>query len=217
VGKSINLHNYIKMRKDLLLTKPTKEEFIHNIIFAFYDLFKTKISKESACLIYAKFALETGYGKNCYNYNLGNIKENNFKNHYVCLHNVWEIENGVKVVYQPPHPQTWFRCYENWHDGMKDYLNFIYNNYKPAWEQLMKGEPEQYVRELKKRGYFTGNLQEYILAVCSIFRDAMKNNNYDTSMSELKENEELFEKLMWKNCKPNECVSLTEFLQMLES
>ena len=199
-------------------TKPTKEDFVENLVFAYYDLFQKIPSKEVVCLIYAKFALETGYGDSCFNYNLGNIKQFDSNKQYMMLNNVWEILDGKKVIFQPPHPQTWFRAYDNWRQGMRDYLELISSKrYSVAWEYLQKGNPAEYVLALKKAGYFTGSLEDYTKSVSSIFKQTMSSNNYDQSVDYLKSIIDNLEKYKFVNQKPYEVVSVKEIIDSLSS
>ena len=204
------------MNVQLLKTKPTKEDFIQNLVFAYYDLFNKIPSENVVCLIYAKFALETGYGNSCYNYNLGNIKQFNKSEPYVMLSNVWEIIDGKKVIFQPPHQQTWFRAYDNWRQGMRDYLSLISSNrYIKAWNMLQSGDPIKYVTELKNAGYFTGSLQDYINSVSSIFKQAKGQNNYKTSVDALQTIINNIEAYGFYNQKPYEVISVEDLIKSL--
>jgi hypothetical protein len=174
-------------------TTPTQAEFFSGIITAWFKLFKTIPNKDIVCIIYAKFGLETGYGQSAYNYNFGNIKKFPNDSHtsgYMFLKNVWEIENGKKVVYQPPHPQCMFRSYDSIEDGLKGYLELISSkHYEKAWNALLTGNPTKYVTALKAANYFTGDLTTYINSVNSIYSGAMKKDVYEKALIEFNKNQ----------------------------
>lgn len=169
-------------------TTPTQAEFFSGIIAAWFKLFNNIPNKDVVCIIYAKFGLETGYGKSAYNYNFGNIKKFPNDSHtsgYMFLSNVWEIENGKKVIYQPPHPQCTFRSYNSISDGLEGYLTLISSkHYAKSWDALLTGNPIKYVTALKNNGYFTGDLTTYINSVSSIYNSVMKKDIYEKALSE---------------------------------
>jgi hypothetical protein len=67
-------------------TKPTFKEFGEALTLVW-----STATKESAGILWAHFAIETGDGEHCYNYNLGNVKHvrgDGFD--YISLKGVWE-------------------------------------------------------------------------------------------------------------------------------
>lgn len=112
----------------------------------------TDLTADGARTLAAQFMAETGGGRFCFNWNLGNVKAKSTDPH-MYLHNVWECdsETGAKsqvensgglahvasvdeirqhgwncpkstVVFQPPHAQCRFRAYSSLADGAVRWL-----------------------------------------------------------------------------------------------
>lgn len=159
-----------------LVTSPTKGEFLA----AFYDSWhysQGRSSKLAAAILYAQFAFETGRGKYCYNWNLGNLRKGGWTGNVFELPTAWEIVNGKRVVVG-----GYFRAFLSLSEGMDHHLYFLSTLYryarafavlveasitacdKPAILRLAR----LFVIELKKGGYFTGDEEEYARGVTSI-------------------------------------------------
>ncbi len=127
------------------------------------------LSKASAGILYGQYALECGQGSACWNWNIGNVKVRREQAEagrpFVMLPNTWEIENGVRRVYQPPHEQTWFRAYETLSEAMVEHLAFLRRRYASAWAHVLSGDARAFVAALKRGGYFTGDELAYANSV----------------------------------------------------
>jgi hypothetical protein len=158
--------------KELKRTPITRDEFAAAIRTAGAGL-----SKEAAGVIWGQWCLETGRGKACWNFNIANVKVTGRQVaegvDYVMLPNTWEIIGGKKVVFQPPHPQTWFRAFESLDDAMVHHLLFLQMHYGSAWEFVEAGDPRQFAYALKRRGYFTGDVEQYASGVAWFHREWM--------------------------------------------
>jgi hypothetical protein len=128
-------------------TTPTPREVVYMLLGAWPDL-----TENGARTLTGQFMAETGGGKYCFNWNLGNVKAGPNEPH-MYLHNVWECDsqagaegqvaraNGlariatadeinkhgwkcprVVVVYDPPHAQCRFRAYDSLQDGARRWL-----------------------------------------------------------------------------------------------
>lgn len=119
------------------------------------------ITRSAAGVIWAQWALETGRGRACANFNLGNTKVTRAMAEagvpFFMLPNTWEIEHGRRVVYQPPHEQTWFRAFDSLADAMAHHLSFLARRYGTAWQYARAGDPTAFALALKKGGYYTGS------------------------------------------------------------
>ena len=62
------------VRAVLIHTDVTRESFVAAAETALAKLFGKPAQHASVALLWAQFALETGRGKSCWNYNLGNRK-----------------------------------------------------------------------------------------------------------------------------------------------
>jgi len=142
-------------------------------------------------VLMAQIALETGRGKSCHNWNLGNIKASEtYGGQYSCFR-CNEIIRGKVEWFDPDsggfdvppgHPQTRFRAYED-AEGLKpapvraayDYVAFLAarTRYAKAWQAALAGDPAAYVHELKVAGYFTASEGPYRKAVVSLFNTYM--------------------------------------------
>lgn len=127
------------------------------------------LSKPSAGILYGQYALETGQGSACWNWNIGNVKVKRSQAEagrpFVMLPNTWEIENGVRKVYQPPHEQTWFRAYDTLAEAMVEHLAFLRRRYAAAWAYVLAGDPRAFVAALKRGQYFSGDEAKYASSV----------------------------------------------------
>lgn len=123
-------------------TTPTAREVVHMLLAAWPEL-----NEQGARTLTAQFMGETGDGKYCFNWNLGNVKASASQKH-MYLANVWECASAdtapsmvekagglahiaddaeakkhgwacpsVIVVFQPPHAQCRFRAYGSLQEG----------------------------------------------------------------------------------------------------
>lgn len=127
------------------------------------------LSKAAAGVLYGQYALETGHGASCWNWNIGNVKVKREQAEagmaFVMVPHVWEIENGVRKVYEPPHEQTWFRAYSELGEAMSGHLAFLQRRYAGAWARVLAGDPRGFVVELKANKYFSGDAAKYASSV----------------------------------------------------
>lgn len=142
-------------------------------------------------LALAKTALETGRWQKMYLWNWGNIKADiaTYPGSYQCYpcnevlggKVVWFSPRGrlagksgpvVAEPYEDPpgHPQTRFRAYVNAADGAQEYVAFQarVKRYAAAWQRLLAGDVDGYVRALSKAGYFTAPVETYLKTVRSL-------------------------------------------------
>lgn len=172
-------------------TTITLNDLILGLIEGWMKQFNETPSKESIGVLYSQNALETGNTVSMYNYNLGNVKyipssgdDDNIE--YIMLNNVWEIEKGVKVFYQPPNKQTWFRSFPTLADGVAHHLDFLKNHrYKNAWLAVESGNPAMFSRLLKISGYYTAPEADYSRLMCYYFNKYMKETVYEDGIASL--------------------------------
>lgn len=164
-------------------TRFTMEQFLTAVISAWKNLFHHTPTKEQVGILWAQYALETGGGGYCWNFNIGNIKKirNDKHSKYMMLAGTWEIINGKRVVFQPPSEVTWFRAYDTLQEGVTDYIRFLSSGrYKVAFQAALSGSPEEFAHRLKVAGYYTAPERDYVLAVRSRFNAFMKIKNIDS-------------------------------------
>jgi len=166
-------------------TKFTTNEFIKSLIQAWNIVFQTQPTKEQVGVVWAHYVHETGGGNACWNYNVCNIKKGSHAKYFM-LPGTWEIVNGKKVVFYPPHPATWFRDYDSLKEGMCDYLKFVSGKrYKAAWESVLKGSPEDFSHKLKIAGYYTATEEKYTRILKVYFDKFMKTSSYEETVKPL--------------------------------
>jgi hypothetical protein len=179
---------------DLVKTPHTIQEVIQSLITAWYKEYNTYPSKENIGVLFSQWSLETGQGKACYNNNFFNVKYIS-KNpdldsddiQYFMLPNTWEINgNGQKVIYQPPHPQTWFRSFNSLDEGVTHHFNLLKNKrYKEAWTAVESGNPAAFSHLLKLKGYYTASESDYTKGLNFFFNKFMKDNTFDNIIAQL--------------------------------
>lgn len=106
----------------------------------------------------------------------GNVKASPKWPGKYCMYRCNEVIDGVVRWFDPPHPQTWFRAYDSAAEGAEAHVRFLAedsdhdgkNYYAPAWERLLAGDADGFVRALSRLGYFTGPVDAYAKAVVSI-------------------------------------------------
>jgi len=155
-------------------------------------------SLDTLALALSKSALETGRWRSIHRHNVGNTKcpiETPAQDYTVFGCNellarggktvvVWFSQtselasrNGAAVgqAYElpPGHPQCRFTAHANRYDGFDYYVNFLAGRtrYAKAFQALLAGNPEAFVRALAAAGYFTAPVEQYLATVMSLFRE----------------------------------------------
>ena len=133
------------------------------------------LSREAVGVMWAQYAIETGRGAYCWNWNIGNLKVTRSQADagvpLFMLPGTWEIERGRRVVYEPPHEQTWFRWFASLSEAMSHHLVFLAKRYAPAWDAVRAGEPTEFAAKLKSRGYYTGDEGVYAASLRHLLRE----------------------------------------------
>jgi hypothetical protein len=177
-------------------TTYTQTQLIQGFIEGWKQLYGEFPKKESIAVIYAQNAIETGSTSSMWNNNIGNVKfvanggTIDDGKEYMMLANVWEMVNGKKVIFQPPHPATWFRSFPTLAEGIAFHFGFLRNKrYKLAWTAVESGKPAEFSHLLKVAGYYTASEVEYTKAVNAYFLKFMKMTTFETVIESLKEPE----------------------------
>jgi len=178
----------------LMKTPYAIADMVKALITTWYKIYNAYPSKESIGVIFSQWSLETGQGKSCYNNNFFNVKyvsknpdldSDNVK--YFMLPNTWEIDSsGQKVIYQPPHPQTWFLAFDTLDDCMQYQFDLLMNKrYKEAWTAVESGNPAAFAHLLKLKGYYTAPESDYVKGLNFFFNKFIKDNTFDMIIAEL--------------------------------
>jgi flagellum-specific peptidoglycan hydrolase FlgJ len=171
-------------------TNYSQLEMTRAFIKAWIEIFDQLPEKRQIAIIWAQNTLETGHTKNMFNNNIGNIKYipspgDTEDIEYTMLAKTWEIINGKREDFNPPHPQTWFRSFETLSDGIIHHINFLRNKrYKNVWKAIDAGDPALFAKLLKQQGYYTASEESYRKVITSLFNDYMKNPNFENIIKE---------------------------------
>lgn len=118
------------------------------------------LSRSAVAVLWAQYALETGRGSACWGHNIGNVKVTRRQVEagvpFFMLPGTWEIIGGKRVVFEPPHEQTWFRWFASLSEAMEHHLVFLRKKYAPAWDAILAGDPTATAAALKRGRYYTG-------------------------------------------------------------
>jgi hypothetical protein len=114
-------------------------------------------SRESILTLVAHSAMETGHWSKCICWNIGNVKSVPGDGRDYTFFRTSEVEDGIRKIYDPPHPATRFRAFRTLREGALDHLAFLMGRqrYAAAWQQVLAGDPMAYVMALHHAGYFT--------------------------------------------------------------
>jgi hypothetical protein len=139
-------------------------------------------SPEVLSLCLAKSALETGRWTKIWNYNFGNVKAGgSYVGMFTCIRLNEVIGGKVKwfdpdsegFAVPPGHPQTRMRAFANAWDGAQAYIEVLQERFRPAYDSMLTGNAEKYVRTLKRLNYFTADEEPYLRGVQSLQREFM--------------------------------------------
>ena len=117
-------------------------------------------TRQEISLLAAWWGLETGWGKSCHCFNLGNAKSRDGDGRCWCFFRCNEIINGRVVWFDPPNPGCRFRAFESIEDGAADWVALIHSQFPEAAAALKEG-PDQVARAAKRRGYYTADEAQY--------------------------------------------------------
>ncbi len=172
-------------------TKYTQQQLTKAFIEAWFVLYNEAPKKSSIAVLWAQNALETGQAAFMWCNNIGNVKyvanaSDTPDILYCMLKNVWEVINGQKVYFQPPHPATWFRAFKTLKEGVTFHFDLLKNKrYKTAWSAVVAGDPADFSKKLRLQGYYTAPEADYTRAVVGYFNSFMKSSSFEVSLQEV--------------------------------
>lgn len=172
---------------------------------AWKNLYNEYPSDRTLGTLWAKSCLETGVWKAIHCNNFGNIKRKSDElfTMFKCGEEVslkqaeqlikddpdlisirckYKWSNGSKrasIIVLPGHKWSQFKAYRTPIEGAEGYIKFVssLSRYKKAWQELVKGNPEQYSLELGKAGYYTADPKKYTKTVMNRFNYFMKHKD----------------------------------------
>jgi len=169
--------------------------------------------EQSVAVLYAQYMIETG-GAACWNYNLGNVKHIKGDGHnYHMLGGVWEgvspaaadqlIQSGQaiedtnanhikavgpnrkSVIFQPPHPATFFRAFASLDEGMEEHLQLLSKRFSKAWPAVLDGDYVSFAGLLRSQGYFTASAEAYAAGMKAPFERLVASSTYEDLVATL--------------------------------
>lgn len=93
------------------------------------------------------------------------------------------VAPNVAVVFEPPHPATWFRAYDSLEHAVTEHVAFLRTRYALAWEGLVEGDLEMFVHQLKARGYFTANEESYLRGLHPFYTEALASSAFEHAIA----------------------------------
>ena len=174
---------------DTIQTNFSQKELIKTLIETWFNIYNKLPDKENIAIIFSQWSLETGQGKFCWNYNIGNVKAFDRANEvieYCSLKGVWEIVNGKRIELSVNDPGSWFRSFATLKKGVDFHLDFLMNKrYKNAWGAIVDGDPVDFSRKLRVQGYYTAPEAHYTKALVGYFNVFMKSRNFELAIQEV--------------------------------
>ncbi len=172
-------------------------------------------AKASVAVLWSQHMIETG-GAACWGWNIGNSKHvpgDGYDFHM--LKGTWEgvskgmadalIAKGLAtldtnpshikavaprtcVVFQPPHPATWFRAYASLDEAMQSHLSLLKKRFGPCWPFVEMGDYRGFAFALKAGrdgkpdtadDYFTANASAYAQGMAGHYDNFMRSAVYE--------------------------------------
>lgn len=191
----------------VVVTTPTMPDYMRACLRAWFGLFGVIPLEQSIGVLFAQYMIETG-GHSCFGWNLGNVKHVTGDGYdYQMLHGVWEGEppitadnliaaglaardpsenhakavgpSKVSVVFQPPHPATWFRAFATLDDGMRAHLRLLSTRFAHAWPAVIAGDVAAFAKSLHDQGYFTASPDTYAAGMRAPFASLVASSTYE--------------------------------------
>lgn len=167
-------------------------------LFAALKAIKPDLQLKSLALLMAQWALETGRGKSCICYNIGNFKA--LPSRDWTYFTTWErlpqklamqyvdestesepaeyikqLDTGAIIVkFKPRHPMAKFCAYESLQDGVKDYVGQLEKRFVEAWQAVQEGDANKFIGGLLHGHYFTGSPLVYADSIFKLAREYEK-------------------------------------------
>lgn len=162
---------------------------LHNMWTSFFG---EEPKTESVLVLVAQWALETGWGKSMYCYNLGNVKAGMATENY-CYYACSEIltnstadrwikqdpktavlirkvgKDRSEVRFYPENVCCKFKAFETLEAGVADFLEVMYKRFALAWPYVRGGNPVSYAHALKVLNYYTADEVLYTKALVGVF------------------------------------------------
>ena len=180
-------------------TPVSKQDLLLALWQAWYQIFGEEPKHEAVCVMGGQWALETGWGKSMWDFNLGNVKSVEGDGHDYCFFGCGEelplsvaqhaVHDSplVKVVrtymqgttqmasvwIDPEHPWCRFRAFNSLLEGAVDYVKLLNKRFQKSWPAVIAGDPAQFAHFLKLQHYYTADETQYTNSIKSTFHTMM--------------------------------------------
>jgi hypothetical protein len=185
------------MHREAVKTPLTAPDVYVGLRDAWQSVWSETPKHESLCVLLAQWALETGRGKSCFNYNLGNVKSREGDGYDFTFFSTTEnlpleaaqrwLDSGDRrvrilskgtavacILFLPDHPGCRFRSFSTLAEGGIDYLKLLHSRFSAAWPAVLLGDARCFARELKRARYYTADEQPYGDALASLAAEFAK-------------------------------------------
>lgn len=136
-------------------------------------------------IVCAQWAIETGWGKSMWNYNMGNAKSregDGFDYQFFACNELLKTSyaqalqkadpKGARIQsvrsdgfawiwFYPPHPASRFRAFHSAEEGAADHISLLARRFPTAIVSAMQGDARGYAHQLKVCGYYTADESQY--------------------------------------------------------
>jgi len=174
-------------------TKVTPQRMALAMYDAYWRYFRSWPNRDTIRVLLAHWALETGWGKWMWCYNVGNVKSHSGDDHDYCFFKCNEIlikpvaerllvedptrvqitsyrsDDTCIVWFLPKHPWSRFRAFKTLEEGVYHHLKLLVQKFNKAWPHAVAGDPEEYCYALKEQRYFTADLSSYKNTFLAVF------------------------------------------------
>lgn len=188
-------------------TLPTMADYVRAVMRSWSVLFGGVPLEQSIAVLFGQYVIETGM-RACFGWNIGNVKHvkgDGFNYHM--LRGVWEgvskvtadnlIASGhavrddnanhaksvgptkVSVIFQPPHPATWFRAFDSLDHAMEHHLQLLSKRFAGAWPAVLAGDFAGFAHALHSQRYFTADPSVYAAGMRGPFERLVASSTYE--------------------------------------
>lgn len=148
---------------------PITAPAVYEALAAAWNLhFKTPATRSSLLVLVAQWSLETGAGRDCVCFNLGNMKSSGVSGDW-CFFETTEVEHGKIVTYRPDSSVCRFKAFSSLTGGAADYILELSSRFKRAWSAVEQGNPTSFAYLLKLQGYYTAKESVYEASLFKLF------------------------------------------------
>lgn len=188
------------MRVEAIRTPCDPAELGRALYLASLSLLNAPLTRPAVDLLLAQWGLETGRGRSCYSWGLGNVKATpawqgdhceRYCNELLTEQQARDaltratllpdgtldvilggVVGGKRIVnFYPPNPATWFRAFDSIEAGALDYLSILADRFASAWRYLELGDAPGFALALSKARYYTADPKSYAAGLVSLQRE----------------------------------------------